>query len=622
MANRPLSERDLQKIVESDEFWKDLDTEEGGIDPTSNNNDIDDKRTACGAILNNGDESDSNETDGEEYSEHDSESELDWEPNDEEIVNMEKSSTDTHDNSEPETREVSSWYGKDRTKWSKIAPTRRKTKAQNIIKVLPGLKGPACQNQPSTALEAWKYIITDSMISKIVTHTNSKIRTMQSKYKKFKKRHNSRSTFAPVFIDETNKTEIEALFGLLYLLGSFKSGHEDLRSLWATDGTGRYIFRCTMSLARFSFLLCCLRFDDEVTRIERLKENKLAAISEIYNDFVQNSKNCYSPGEFLTIDEMLVPFRGRCKFRMYIPSKPARYGLKVQILADSKTHYMINSEIYSGKKSEKSQFSIPTDTVLRLVDPVDGTNRNITGDNWYTSLELTNELLKKKLTYVGTVKRNKRFIPPEFLPSKKREDGTSLFGFTSNHTIVSHVPKKNKAVLLISTMHNDNVVDDATKKPDIILFYNDTKAGVDSLDQKCANYSTSRRTRRWPMAIFHMILNVSGINSRILYQFSQNGKEIARLDFLKTLGRSLCEAHMKLRIYNTKIPRKLRDLTADILGIVVEVQEVLQQHQPVSKRKRCAFCPPKKDRKTNTFCDSCKTPVCQQCTKKMCPKCV
>lgn len=63
-------------------------------------------------------------------------------------------------------------------------------------------------------------------------------------------------------------------------------------------------------------------------------------------------------------------------------------------------------------------------------------------------------------------------------------------------------------------MHHDDFVDIKTKKPDVILFYNDTKASVDALDQKCANYITSRRTTRWPMTVFHTLLNVGGVNTR------------------------------------------------------------------------------------------------------------
>jgi len=38
---------------------------------------------------------------------------------------------------------------------------------------------------------------------------------------------------------------------------------------------------------------------------------------------------------FGTIDETLVVFRGRCPFKMYIPSKPANYGIKVFSLVDA-----------------------------------------------------------------------------------------------------------------------------------------------------------------------------------------------------------------------------------------------------------------------------------------------
>lgn len=212
-------------------------------------------------------------------------------------------------------------------------------------------------------------------------------------------------------------------------------------------------------------------------------------------------------------------------------------------------------------------------------------------------------------------------IPQEFLPDKKRLVGSSIFGFTSDKTLVSHVPKRGKSVILLSSMHHDSTVEKDTKKPEINMFYNSTKAGVDALDEKCANYSTSRRTRRWPMAIFHCILNVSGVNSRILYQFSR-GEEIPRYNFLKQLGISLYTPHMKQRIYNEKIPRKTRSLAADILGInITDARTPPVPTQTISKRKRCSICPAKKDRKTNTICVICKLPICLQCALKVCPNC-
>ena len=100
----------------------------------------------------------------------------------------------------------------------------------------------------------------------------------------------------------------------------------------------------------------------------------------------------------------------------------------------------------------------PTQAVLRLVKSIEGSNRNVTADNWFTSMEVINELQKRGLTYVSTIKKNKKEIPREFLPSKTRVTNSSLFGFGDNVTLVSFVPKPNKAVLLMSSMHFTNTI--------------------------------------------------------------------------------------------------------------------------------------------------------------------
>ena len=101
---------------------------------------------------------------------------------------------------------------------------------------------------------------------------------------------------------------------------------------------------------------------------------------------------------------------------------------------------------------------------------------------------------KRGLTFVGTLRKNKREIPPDFLPTKTRDVGSTLYGFTKDITLVSHVPKKNKAVLLLSSMHHNEEVNEEDNKPEIISYYNSTKGGVDEIDKKCSNYNSSRRT--------------------------------------------------------------------------------------------------------------------------------
>lgn len=81
--------------------------------------------------------------------------------------------------------------------------------------------------------------------------------------------------------------------------------------------------------------------------------------------------------------------------------------------------------------------------MLRSTQPLPRTNRNVTADNRFSSIELVDEQSKRNLTYVGTVKKNKREIPNSFQAQKSREIGSTLFGFTNDKIMSSHVPKKN-----------------------------------------------------------------------------------------------------------------------------------------------------------------------------------
>ncbi|GAV06247.1 hypothetical protein RvY_16268-1 [Ramazzottius varieornatus] len=62
-------------------------------------------------------------------------------------------------------------------------------------------------------------------------------------------------------------------------------------------------------------------------------------------------------------------------------------------------------------------------------------------------------------------------------------------------------------------------IDESSKeeKPEIVMEYNRTKAGVDTLDQLTGNYSCRRKTSRWPMALFYDILDISALDAYIIW---------------------------------------------------------------------------------------------------------
>lgn len=299
-----------------------------------------------------------------EASDHDSESEMEGSGSDE---------------MEEENETKNAFISKDRLiSWHKnpIKSKFAKLSAKNIVKILPGIKQGA--KDINSELDGFTKIITDNMIEHITKYTNIHISNIRSNY--------TRERDAK----DVTKTEMQAFLGLLLLTGYKKQNHTHFLELWTNDGTGCEIFRACMSYNRFPFLLSVIRFDDKTTRPERKQTDKLAAIRWILDEFTKNCKNNYSVGEFMTIDEMLIAFRGRCSFVQYIPNKPAKYGLKVFVMCDAKTFYVSNLEVYCGKQPDGpySKPNTPTAIVHRLLEEVKGSNRNLTCDNWYSSYPL------------------------------------------------------------------------------------------------------------------------------------------------------------------------------------------------------------------------------------------
>jgi hypothetical protein len=218
-------------------------------------------------------------------------------------------------------------------------------------------------------------------------------------------------------------------------------------------------------------------------------------------------------------------------------------------------------------------------------------------------------LLKDKITLVVTLKKNKKEIPVEFLPNKKKEVNLSMFGFQKQVTLVPFTPKKNKSLVLLSTMHNDASVDTETKKPEITHFHNSTKGVVDTVDQICGNYSGSRRTRRWPLCIFFQLLNIAGVNGRILYNMtrSENAAQMRR-QFLKNHAMGLTKPHMENRAL-------LKNLPVDIKCFLAKYkpQQGEDKAEPPPKvRKRYRLCGRSKSRVTTMRISSCNDFVCKE----------
>lgn len=110
------------------------------------------------------------------------------------------------------------------------------------------------------------------------------------------------------------------------------------------------IYKATMSIKRYEDIRSVIRFDDKRTRALRQETDHMAAFRYVWDCFLDNCRRRFIPSDCVTIDEQLVPFRGRCKFRQYMPSKPAKYGIKIFWMCDARVPYAIDGTVYTGRQ--------------------------------------------------------------------------------------------------------------------------------------------------------------------------------------------------------------------------------------------------------------------------------
>lgn len=176
------------------------------------------------------------------------------------------------------------------------------------------------------------------------------------------------------------------------------------KRIFATDDSGRDIFNYVESEAICHFTCIFTLWLPQWSKFEMWKWFSCTYL-QLFDLLTKNSQNVYTFGPSTFIDEILFPFRGRCRFKMYMPNKPVKYGLKIISLTDSRNHYLYNSYLYTGKDSYGKSLTAkkynrvkPTQSVIRLTKANQKNNRNVTADNRFSSVELVEELCSRGLT--------------------------------------------------------------------------------------------------------------------------------------------------------------------------------------------------------------------------------
>lgn len=507
------------------------------------------------------------------------------------------------------------FYGKDGTKWYKNEPSAStRFRQHNIMRFRAGPK-----DQNSIPIEVFKKFFTPNMAFIIITETNRYAHEATDKWNMENPHKELR-----VWQDLTS-VELDAFIGILLAAGVSHNNMQKASVLWRSDALP--IFRAAMSYKRFIALTRYIRFDDGRTREFRARSDKAAAIRDIWNYLNENLARNYEPHEAFTIDEQLFPYRGKTKFTQYIPSKPAKYGIKIWWACDSKSKYPLQGKLYTGREEGADRDVRQGENVmLQLSNRFNNTGRTVVADNFFTTLEGVKRLAKVGLAFVGTIRSNKRCVPEEMRKNRSRPIQSSLFGFHENLiSICSYVPKKNRAVNLLSTVHYTKDCVGDVNKPEAILFYNANKAGVDCMDQMITHFTTKRPTKRWTFAFFCNMLDIMALAAYcICKEIDGFKKSDARRNFLTTLSNTLVLPNIENRMNNVHVVKNFNSRSAieSFFGKPIKIPiDVSANHKgadTLNKRRECKLClqeTEKTRRKTRFFCTQCTDPVCQQHSK-------
>jgi len=63
--------------------------------------------------------------------------------------------------------------------------------------------------------------------------------------------------------------------------------------------------------------------------VQAPENDRVFKVKNLIYEIVSNFKNAMEPEEIMAVDETMVPFRGRLKFKQYIPGKAHKYGMKL-----------------------------------------------------------------------------------------------------------------------------------------------------------------------------------------------------------------------------------------------------------------------------------------------------
>jgi len=315
-------------------------------------------------------------------------------------------------------------------------------------------------------------------------------------------------------------------------------------------------------------------------------ENKTDKFKNFYSILKRNWNKVFKPGQYLTLDEGIAAFQGRSEFKQYMPAKPEKWGLKVYLLADSNTDYILSAKLYRGKSEATSNYTVKL--VINILENFMWKGHIVFMDSFYCCPILTRHLYFKDTYVTGMTRGHRLGMPKEILKDLNLEKN-ELKTFSVDYFHLDAFKDKKKLLLIITSAYSNEIKTSISLKPESLVKYNEYMNSVDKANQKNSYYRFPHKNRKWWKVMFFELLEISISNSYIIYK--NDGNKLSHKEYRLEIATSL--------IKNYKTKESLNYILLD------------------SKKQHYIGYIPQKLKRLCKYCKQSKTIwMCQHCTKK------
>jgi hypothetical protein len=371
-----------------------------------------------------------------------------------------------------------------------------------------------------------------------------------------------------------------------------------------------------MPIDRFKVLLRCFHLNDNSTAVPRNQPgyDRLHKIRPLIERLRQTWRACYNPPREQSIDEAMVGFKGRNAMKQYMPMKPTKRGFKVWCRC-SPNGLTNDCEVYEGSTGESRETSLSTAVVLQLAKYIYNKGHHLYFDNYFSSVDLAEELLRNNTYCCGTARSNRKKYPTT-LKKVTLERGQHKSQLVGN--VQCFVWKDRKNIDFLQTVCDPNTTTTVMRKnkdgtrtavscPLAVKLYNENMGGVDLADCKRQVYTCSRKAKKWWHRLFYFFLDVGIVNAHILETESSHSPNRTQKEFRLELARELMTLHTsrkrRARVSVESVPPSIRFCERHFADLLVTALN-------------CRYCSTAENRKRTKYC-------CKQCnSKEPVPLCV